>query len=212
MGRPTKLTEDIRDKLVQLVETGNYAEVAAEAIGIGKTTFYQWLKRGRKDEEVGRRTRYREFANAIANARAKAQARHVAILSLAAERDWRAAAHYLERTDPNRWGNRGTMKLEGEVGAKHSGTVEVTSDDTLAAAIGGDPEAAGLFARLVQRAASRASASGSVGVVDQPGGTGGEATAPVAAGESPDGAVLGGDAGDSAGRAAPAGDGAAAAR
>jgi hypothetical protein len=84
----------------------------------------------------------------------------VSIISLAAETDWRAAAFYLERTAPERWGRRDRIEHQGRVTATHEGSVAVgaVSDDALAAAIGSDPEAAGCFAGLLQRAARCAAA------------------------------------------------------
>jgi hypothetical protein len=39
----------------------------------------------------------------VSYARAEAECRHVAIISLAAVKDWRADAFYLERTARERW-------------------------------------------------------------------------------------------------------------
>lgn len=45
-GRPTKLTPPILKKLQLSIKNGNYAEVAAAAVGIDRTTFLDWRKRG----------------------------------------------------------------------------------------------------------------------------------------------------------------------
>jgi hypothetical protein len=99
-GRPTRLTDDLQEMLVQLIEMGTPADTAVRSLGLAASTYYGWMQEGR-DAMSGRR---REFFIAIEQAKAKAQNRMVGIVSIAAERDWRAAAFWLERTDPGRWG------------------------------------------------------------------------------------------------------------
>jgi transposase-like protein len=98
-GRPTKFTPDKGEAIAQLIEVGNFMAVAAQAHGIHPDTLYAWLKRGRE----AKRGEFREFYLRVVEARARAEARMVTIITLAAERDWRAAAFLLERRDPRRW-------------------------------------------------------------------------------------------------------------
>lgn len=51
-GRPTKLTPFLRDTIASLVQDGNTFPVAARAVGIGRTTIYDWLRRGRVAREA----------------------------------------------------------------------------------------------------------------------------------------------------------------
>ena len=46
MARPTKLTVEVRDRIVAAIRAGNYPEAAAQAAGISPSTFYRWLGRG----------------------------------------------------------------------------------------------------------------------------------------------------------------------
>ena len=46
-GRPTKLTPELREEIVELLKAGNYIKTACAVVGINKTTFYQWLKKGK---------------------------------------------------------------------------------------------------------------------------------------------------------------------
>ena len=48
-GRPTKLTPQVQAKIVQAIVGGNDITVAAAYAGIGESTFYAWLERGRKE-------------------------------------------------------------------------------------------------------------------------------------------------------------------
>ena len=49
-GRPTKLTPPTLRKLQLSIKNGNYAEVAAAAVGIDRTTFLDWRKLGARSK------------------------------------------------------------------------------------------------------------------------------------------------------------------
>jgi len=122
MGRPTKLTPEVQDRIIQALKAGNYVETAAEYAGIGKTTFYRWMEQGKQAS----RGIYREFRDAVMRARAEAEARNVAIIQQAAPDDWRAAAWWLERAFPDRWGARQKLEHSGPDGAPIAAEVRVT--------------------------------------------------------------------------------------
>lgn len=122
MGRPTKLTPEVQDRIIQALKAGNYVETAVEYAGIGKTTFYRWMEQGAKAS----RGIYREFRDAVMRARAEAEARNVAIIQQAAPDDWRAAAWWLERAFPDRWGARQKLEHSGPDGAPIAAEVRVT--------------------------------------------------------------------------------------
>ena len=94
VGRPTKCTPERQERILQAIRAGNYVETATLAAGIGKSTFYGWLDR------------YPDFADAVQKARADAETRYVAVIEKAAGTSWQAAAWWLERTAPDRWGRR----------------------------------------------------------------------------------------------------------
>ncbi|MDP3065449.1 MAG: IS630 transposase-related protein [Methanobacteriaceae archaeon] len=48
MGRPTKLTQEIQDEIVEYLKTGNYVETACQLAGIATSTYYEWLKKADK--------------------------------------------------------------------------------------------------------------------------------------------------------------------
>lgn len=102
MPRQTKLTREIHDQIVELIEAGNFASVAARACGVSSSTFHRWMQRG----EQQKKGPYRLFWDACTRARARAQSKYVEVLREAAKSDWRAAAFFLERTDPEHWGSR----------------------------------------------------------------------------------------------------------
>lgn len=47
-GRSTKLTPELQSEICKLIAAGNYPEVAAEANGIDRATFYRWMAKGKK--------------------------------------------------------------------------------------------------------------------------------------------------------------------
>ena len=141
-GRPTKLTPQVQARIVQAIVGGNDITVAAAYAGIGKTTFYEWLERGRKEaarlaassraKPKDSETPFAEFADAIQKAQADAETRNVALIAKAAqEGTWTAAAWWLERKHPDRWGRKERIE--------HSGHIDVTrlTDDELLAIVAG---------------------------------------------------------------------------
>jgi transposase len=109
IGRPTKLTDEIRDTIVAAIRDGNYSETAAAAAGIGKTTFYLWMVKG---ETLG--GKYEQFREAVHAAEADAEAQALTVLLKAMPEDWRAAAWYLERKFQDRWGRKDRLDLHAD--------------------------------------------------------------------------------------------------
>lgn len=125
MGRRTKLTPVVQEKVIEAVGTGNYLEVAARYAGISSATLFAWMDRGRK--EVERREKdenpdekegiYVEFLEAVEKARAVSETSAVALIRRAAVNgSWQAAAWYLERTNHERWGRKQAVELTGKDG------------------------------------------------------------------------------------------------
>jgi transposase len=108
-----KLTGDLIERITRLIGDGNYIEVACAAVGIGKTTFYRWLERGEKAETGV----YRDFWNAVKKAEAESESKYVGVIRDAANSGtWQAAAWWLERRYPDRWGKKDQMALTGKDG------------------------------------------------------------------------------------------------
>jgi len=99
MGRPTKLTPEVQDKIAAAIKAGNYKEVAARYAGIDDATFRVWMRRGREGDGA----LYVAFHAAITRAEAEAEVRAVTIINKAMTEDWRAAIEYIRRKFPERW-------------------------------------------------------------------------------------------------------------
>lgn len=112
-GRLTKFNPEMGEAIAQLVEVGIPLATAARASGVAASTFFRWMKCGRE----AKRGLHRRFYKRMMEARAKSEARMVGIISLSAERDWRAAAFLLERRNPEAWGQRSKTVLAGDTKA-----------------------------------------------------------------------------------------------
>lgn len=105
-----KLTPELIEKLIPSIEAGNYIETVCQAHGIGKVTYYRWIKKG---EEAKTNNIYRYFWNAVRDAEARAEARLI--------EEWRNKLQesptnykdFLERRYPERWGKKETHVVEG---------------------------------------------------------------------------------------------------
>ena len=107
-GRRTKLTPEVREKIVSAIRAGNYAYVAAEYAGIGTSTFYHWLQKGNEAKQGI----YREFLEAIKKAESEAEVRAVAIVQQSMGQNWQAAMTFLERKFPDRWGRKDRLRVD----------------------------------------------------------------------------------------------------
>jgi transposase len=139
MGRPTKLTPEVQDKIVAALRAGNYQETAAMYAGVEARTFYRWMERGESDDaddEI-----YRQFRQAVEKAKADAEVRDIALIDKAAhDGSWQAAAWKLERKFPNRWGRVNRTEISGPDGAPVK--VEMDAKSALLTKLGldADPE------------------------------------------------------------------------
>lgn len=100
MGRPTKLTAERRERVLDALRGGNTRGASATAAGVHIATFDRWLLRSA------------EFAHAVEKAEAEAEMAHVANIARAAEDgNWTASAWWLERRRPADWGRRDRVEI-----------------------------------------------------------------------------------------------------
>lgn len=119
VGRKTLLNEDVHKRIVDTITGGNYLDTAAAVAGISSSTLHAWLDRGRKARDLaalgGKEAPADErpfvsFLEDVEKARATAEARAVLLIQRAAQDGtWQAAAWYLERSAPKRWGRQDRM-------------------------------------------------------------------------------------------------------
>lgn len=139
MGRPSKLTDDTQQRILDALRLGTTQENAARYAGIGPATYYRWLEQGAQDDAPDE---YREFRDAVEQARAEAEVRNVAIIADAAKRGtWQAAAWFLERSMPKAWSLTRRTELTGADGGPVEVAVDVDTLESRLAALIGEQEA-----------------------------------------------------------------------
>ncbi len=123
MGRRLKLTPELIEQAAKLIAGGNYASTVFQMLGVGESTWYRWLEKGRDSKG---RSIYREFWESIQKAEAAAEARAVSGVMAAGRRNWTAYAWYLERKFPDRWGHK--AKIQQEISGPGGQPVSVAVD------------------------------------------------------------------------------------
>lgn len=132
-GRPTKCTPDLIEKAEELMAEGHYAVTVARHLGIGQSTWYDWLTWADDPEKDDI---YSEFSDAVARGEAEAEMKAVRNIQRAAldPDEWRANVEYLKRRFRDRW----SEKQEHEVTGRDGGPIQIreivikrpeTSDD-----------------------------------------------------------------------------------
>lgn len=123
-GRPPKVAQRISpdsevtygDRVIQGLDAGAFFDEACSFAGVSRSAAYEWLARGKaareEQEEKGEAHElsandraYMDFADAVEKTRATVVVRNLAIIRSAAQSGtWQAAAWYLERTLPGKYG------------------------------------------------------------------------------------------------------------
>lgn len=113
-ARDPLLTPELQDAIVQHLSSGAFYDEVAEAVGIGKSTIYEWKNKGRAANDKAmaggdltpREVTYLDFYKAVSQSRGRATVHAHAVIRAAMPRHWQAAAWYLERTNPRRYARR----------------------------------------------------------------------------------------------------------
>lgn len=147
MGRPSKLTPEVQEKICNAIRAGNYYEAACAYAGIDYSTFRRWMIKGEKTKKG----KYHEFCEAVKKAEYEAEMRLVAMWQKHMPDNWQAIATFLERRFPERWARRLDVKQEVQ------GQVKIEHD--IARKIVEDPEASELAFKLFERVVQNESGS-----------------------------------------------------
>jgi len=100
MGRPTKLTPECQQFIIQALSVGATHKLACQYAGITEACFYFWLEKGAKGQQP-----YLEFFDAVKKTEGRAAVSWLAKIEHAAsEGTWQAAAWKLERRYPQDYG------------------------------------------------------------------------------------------------------------
>jgi hypothetical protein len=119
-GRPPILqNQKVIDQIIKNIESGLFVETSAALAGIGKTTFYSWLKTAKiaraklenKEKISPLEVQMITFADRVMVA--QAQAEKTLTDKLDASESWQATAWRLKHLFPKRYGD--TLTVDGEV-------------------------------------------------------------------------------------------------
>lgn len=113
-GRKTKLSPQLKKRIVALLQKGHMIEIACNASGITAATFYGWMNRGEKEGSG----LFFDFFKAVTSARGIAEVHLVDCVQKAALTDWRPATWLLERMFPDRYAGRERLDVT------HKGSIE----------------------------------------------------------------------------------------
>ncbi len=113
-GRPSEFTAEVEKAILDALAAGASVRSACEAAGVGPTTFYRWLSEGAAD---GAPEHFRVLRERTTRARAQARVAYAAVIRRAAnEGDWKAAAWFLERSEPEEWALKRRLEHSGPGG------------------------------------------------------------------------------------------------
>lgn len=98
---PRTWTEEKAAIVIERIRFNAFRETAAQAAGIPKATFYNWLTAAKADDC---HPRLREWAEELERVEAEAESNLLATVNFHAAKSWQAAAWIAERKWPERYG------------------------------------------------------------------------------------------------------------
>jgi hypothetical protein len=148
MGRPTLMTQECIESIMQYIAAGEKPIMAARANGVRKSTFLSWTARGRAERErlendpkakiKASERPFMDFLDRIEEAEAKYITFMSATLTKAAKepKNWRAALEILERRDPENWSKTSRTEISGPNGGpvRQETTVSLSEAEIIALA------------------------------------------------------------------------------
>lgn len=114
-GRPTLLSREVAYLLTLATYGGAPVKIAAEFAGVADRTVYDWMQKGRDDEEQGLETPFCSLRAALTRARARQRLDALSAWRAGFRTDWRAAAHYLAATEPQEFAPTKRVEMTGSV-------------------------------------------------------------------------------------------------
>lgn len=114
-GRPTMLSFELIKDFYKIISLGVYVKQACNYLSINSRYYYQWMAHGEKDEEAGKETIYAHFYLSMKKALDIAEVNAINQIQKATKNTWQAAAWYLERRAPDRWGRKDSVQYTGQI-------------------------------------------------------------------------------------------------
>ncbi|MFM6455867.1 MAG: hypothetical protein ACKPH7_29120, partial [Planktothrix sp.] len=113
MGRPSKLTPAIKNRLLGLIRIGTPLETACRVCGLDYNTVRDWISRGENRHPTRPpNPEYVDFAVGYNQVVGEAETILINRIHEATKHDWKAAAWLLARRHPDRWSESKPTSLE----------------------------------------------------------------------------------------------------
>lgn len=113
IGRPPRLSQEIRATICQALSIGMSMEGAASLAGVSVSTLYGWIRRGKAAKAGG----FSGFVKEVKKALAQFEVRNAAIINRAAQLgDWKPALALLERRRSKDWAKMEKHEMSGAGG------------------------------------------------------------------------------------------------
>jgi hypothetical protein len=115
VGRPSKLTAETVEALLESIEEGQTYKAACHCAAISYQTFRNWIERAHDDIASDSLSEYVVFLDLLSRAEAVAERKAVRAWTSAFTEDYRAARDFLERRNPEQWGRRDRVDINAKV-------------------------------------------------------------------------------------------------
>lgn len=119
----SKLTPAVRTTILTNLAHGAPVQTACAAVGINRSTFYDWKEKGEAGQEP-----FATFFHEVERAEAQAEMARLQIVEEATREDWKAAIWWLERRHPETWGRRDRFEHSSPPGqpvqVRHEGSLD----------------------------------------------------------------------------------------
>jgi len=110
-GRPTKLNNELIERIAQHIEDGNFIETACQLESINKDTYYEWFKKGR--DVTNADTLYKKFYDRIYEAEATQEDRLIKLHDKFLAESHKAVEWRMERRNKDKWSKKETIEHQG---------------------------------------------------------------------------------------------------
>ena len=114
----SKFVPERIDRILAAARAGQHRATCARAGGIDYATLKRWLRRAKDDPA------YARFQQDFLDAEHEGEVTRVSEVQTAGATDWRAAAWYLERRYPERWGRRDKLTVTPNPGQPPAATAD----------------------------------------------------------------------------------------
>ena len=124
-GRPSLLTPEMTQQICSFIVAGAYDYASAEASGISRDTFMEWMRRGEDTDVRPHATKFADFADSVRLARANARVAAEITVRKADPKFWLTYKHRDKPDDPG-WSQSPTqLEVTGKEGAPVGLTLEM---------------------------------------------------------------------------------------